>query len=159
MQGKEAIRQTLESSQQLLEQYVADFTDAELNQRPVPKANSVAWQLAHLVEAEGYLGADLPGAQYPEVPVNMKAPRDGSDVPGGFAGKAALLEQFKRGRGVTMQALERLSDGDLDKPSTGSMAKYAPTLGAMLILMSNHVLMHAGQFTVARRALNKPVLF
>ena len=32
-------------------------------------------------------------------------------------------------------------------------------LGAMLILIGNHTLMHAGQFTVVRRALNKPVLF
>ena len=27
------------------------------------------------------------------------------------------------------------------------------------LLMANHTLMHAGQFTVVRRALNKPILF
>ena len=35
----------------------------------------------------------------------------------------------------------------------------APTLGALLLLQSNHTLMHAGQFTVVRRKLGKPVLF
>jgi hypothetical protein len=39
------------------------------------------------------------------------------------------------------------------------MAKFAPTVGAMLLLNANHVLMHAGQFSVVRRKLGKPVLF
>jgi len=39
------------------------------------------------------------------------------------------------------------------------MAKIAPTLGALILLQSNHTLMHAGQFTVVRRKLGKPVLF
>jgi len=29
----------------------------------------------------------------------------------------------------------------------------------LLILTANHTLMHGGQFTVTRRALNKPVVF
>ena len=48
---------------------------------------------------------------------------------------------------------------DLDKPTPGEMAKYAPTVGALFLLTSNHVMMHAGQFTVVRRKLGKPVLF
>ena len=39
------------------------------------------------------------------------------------------------------------------------MAKFAPTVGAMLLLNANHTMMHAGQFTVVRRKLGKPVLF
>ena len=39
------------------------------------------------------------------------------------------------------------------------MAQMAPTLGALLLLNANHVMMHAGQFTVVRRKLGKPVLF
>ena len=38
------------------------------------------------------------------------------------------------------------------------MAPFAPTLGAFLMLISNHTLMHAGQFTVIRRKLGKAVL-
>jgi hypothetical protein len=34
-----------------------------------------------------------------------------------------------------------------------------PTVGAIFLLESNHTLMHAGQFTVVRRKLGKPVLF
>jgi hypothetical protein len=159
MQAKDAIKTALQSTQNLLEMYVADLSDADLKHRPVPKANTAAWQIAHLIEAEAMIGSEIPGSKYPELPAKMKMPKDGSDPAGGYPKKAELLEQFKMVRAATLHALERLSDADLDKPTSGDMAKWAPTLGALLILTSNHVLMHVGQFTVVRRALNKPVLF
>ena len=36
---------------------------------------------------------------------------------------------------------------------------FTPTLGALIILIANHTMMHAGQFTVVRRKLGKPVIF
>jgi hypothetical protein len=39
------------------------------------------------------------------------------------------------------------------------MAAFAPTLGHIFLLVANHTLMHAGQITVVRRLLGKPVLF
>jgi hypothetical protein len=39
------------------------------------------------------------------------------------------------------------------------MAPFAPTLGALFVLVANHALMHGGQFSVVRRKLGKPVLF
>jgi hypothetical protein len=39
------------------------------------------------------------------------------------------------------------------------MAKFAPRLGDLFQLVANHTLMHAGQFSVVRRKLGKPVLF
>ncbi len=39
------------------------------------------------------------------------------------------------------------------------MARFAPTVGHLLLMLSNHDLMHAGQFSVLRRKLGKPVLF
>ena len=39
------------------------------------------------------------------------------------------------------------------------MAQFAPTLGSLFLLVSNHALMHGGQFSVVRRKLGKPVLF
>jgi hypothetical protein len=47
----------------------------------------------------------------------------------------------------------------LEKPTEGKMAKFAPKIVNMLLLMSNHTTMHAAQFTVVRRKLGKPVLF
>ena len=58
-----------------------------------------------------------------------------------------------------MATLAKVSEADLDKPTTGSIAKFVPTLGGLLLMHSTHVMMHAGQFTVVRRKLGKPVLF
>jgi uncharacterized damage-inducible protein DinB len=55
--------------------------------------------------------------------------------------------------------VDKISDADLDKPVKNMMAKFAPTLGALLMLTATHTLMHGGQFTVVRRVLSKPVVF
>ena len=45
---------------------------------------------------------------------------------------------------------------DLDKPTGWEIA---PTVGELFLLMGNHCMMHAGQFSAVRRKLGKPVLF
>ena len=164
MNAKDAIRTALTSTRDLLPQYLGDLSDADLLVRPVPGANHIAWQLGHLVASEGYLlSQDLPGAAYPELPAGFAGQHSkdtaASDPPRGFGTKAEYLAFFSKARGATLAALEKLSEADLDKPVRGPMAQFAPTLGALLILTSNHILMHAGQFTVVRRKLGKPLLF
>jgi uncharacterized damage-inducible protein DinB len=51
-----------------------------------------------------------------------------------------------------------MSDADLDRPNTGRLAKFAPTLAALIVLIANHTLMHGGQAVVLRRKLGKPIL-
>ena len=73
---------------------------------------------------------------------------------------AALIERgtLPGQRGVTT-TLAKLPEKDLDNPIDGPLARLAPTLGALLLLAANHEMMHAGQFSVVRRKLGKPVLF
>ena len=81
------------------------------------------------------------------------------EPPKGFASKADYLSLFGKVRDATVANVDRLSESDLDKPTSGPMAPFAPTLGALILLVSNHTLMHAGQFTAVRRKLSKPVIF
>jgi hypothetical protein len=164
MKATDAIVTSLSSTQNLLNQYIADLSDADLMVRPAPGANHIAWQLGHLVGAESYLvSPQLPDAPYPALPPGFAEKYDkktaGDDSPAHFLRKAQYLEMFNGARDVTKAAVTKLSDADLDKPTTGNMAQFAPTLGTLLMLVSNHTLMHAGQFTVVRRKLGKPVLF
>ncbi len=148
----------------MLKWYLSDLSDADLLVRPIPDANHIAWQLGHVIHAErAMMSATLPDAAYPELPAGF-AEQHGKttakvDPPKGFAGKDEYLNLFTKVRAATQAALEKLSDAELDKPSKGDMAKYAPTLGAMFFLQANHTMMHAGQFSVVRRKLGKPVLF
>lgn len=162
MTAKDAIKTALTGTQGLLNWYVSDLSDEDLLVRPVPSANHTAWQLGHLIYAEKHLVKEqLPSATYPELPAGYddKYGAKGATSDSGFGTKADYLALFTQCREATLAALARLSDADLDKPTTGNMAKYAPTLAAMFLLVSNHTLMHAGQFTVVRRKLGKPVLF
>jgi uncharacterized damage-inducible protein DinB len=164
MRAKDAVNLVLRSAQETMQMFLGDLSDKDLTVRPVPSANNIAWQLAHLCTAEKHLLADqLPGVQYPAIPPAIESlgnERTGKvDPPEGYLPKAKYLECLAQLRAATVAAVDKLADADLDKPTTNTMAKFAPTLGALLILTANHTLMHGGQFTVVRRALNKPVVF
>lgn len=164
MNAKDAIRIALTSTKDLVNWYVSDLSDADLLVRPVPGANHIAWQLGHTISADVHLvRSQLPAAVYPELPANF-AEQHGSksadiDPPKLPLSKAEYLALFNKVREATIAVLDKLPDADLDKATTGSMAKYAPTLGALFLLLANHALMHAGQYSVVRRKLGKPVLF
>lgn len=161
MNAKAALQSSLQSTQHLVNWFISDLSDADLLVRPVPGANHIAWQLGHLIASEGRLGGVLPGAKYPELPAGFAEKHDQSKTSEdqGFAKKAEYQALFETIRAATVANLNRLSDADLDKPTTGPMAKFAPTLGDLLVLVANHTMMHAGQFSVIRRKLGKPVLF
>jgi hypothetical protein len=163
MNAKDAIQTALTSTQSMLGMYLGDLSDADLVVRPVPNANHIAWQLGHLISSEQKLAAQVPGAAYPELPAGFAEHHDSKnasvDPPKGFGSKASYLDLFNKTRAATLANLAKLKEADLDKPTQGQMAAYAPTLGALLLLVSNHTLMHMGQFTVVRRKLGKPVLF
>jgi len=164
MTGCAVIQLALSSTQNVFTWYLGDLSDADLTVRPVPTANNIAWQVGHLIQSEVHLLHDqLPGASYPELPTRFKdmytSKTAGITPQGGFLKKAEYVDWFNQVRGATLANVDRITDADLDRPNTNSVAQFAPTLGALLILIANHTLMHAGQFTVVRRALNKPVLF
>jgi hypothetical protein len=163
MTAKDAIKTALTGTHNLLNWYLSDLSDADLLVRPVPAANHIAWQLGHLIHSEHSLLAQLPGASYPALPAGWSDQHAKSaaamDPPKGFATKAEYLSRFNQARESTLATVAKMSDADLDKSTQGNMAQFAPTLGALLLLQSNHTMMHVGQFTPVRRKLGKPVLF
>ena len=162
MKATDVIVNTLASTQYILTTYLGDLSDADFLVRPVPEANHLAWQLGHLISSEVDLGKVLPGVKYPALPAGFaeqytketSKQNDGK----GFLTKAAYLDLFNKVRGATIAATTALSDADLDKPTEGPMAQFAPTLGSFVVLIANHTLMHGGQFTVLRRKLGKPIV-
>jgi uncharacterized damage-inducible protein DinB len=164
MNASKVIETTLTSTQHILPMYMTDLSDADLLVRPVPGANHIAWQLGHLIASEVHLvRSQLPNAAFPELPAGFAEQHGketaGQEPPKQFGSKEQYLALFNRVREATKAAAAKLSDADLDRPTTGQMASFAPTLGAFMVLVANHTLMHVGQFTAVRRKLGKPVLF
>jgi hypothetical protein len=132
--------------------------------RPTPGANHIAWQLGHLIQSEPYLiRSTVPTASYPDLPAGFveKHSKENAakETLADFYPRAEYIDLFTRVRQATIATLETLVDDDLDRPTQGNMKSYAPTLGDLFLLVSNHALMHGGQFSVVRRKLGKPILF
>ncbi len=163
MRAQDSIRTLLSSTKDLLGKYLADLSDADLLVRPVPAANHIAWQLGHLIASEHGMAEASPVFVYPALAktFNQQHSKETAklDPPKGFGTKEQYLSLFNAARQATIAGLEKMSDKDLDQPTKGQMAEWAPTLGALLVLVGNHTMMHVGQFTVVRRKLGKPVLF
>jgi hypothetical protein len=164
MTASDAIRTALQSTHHLITWFVSDLSDGDLLVRPVPGANHIAWQLGHFIVSETRLANQSAfKVVYPELPAGFEA-QHGKETQSrepatGFATRAQYVDLFNKVRQATIAGLNGLKEADLDAPTTGPMAAFAPTLGALLVLTSNHSLMHAGQFSVVRRKLGKPVLF
>jgi hypothetical protein len=164
MTATDAIRTALQSTQHLITWFLSDLSDTDLLVRPVPGANHIAWQIGHFIVSETRL-ASQPAfkAVYPELPAGFEKQHSketqAREPPAGFATRAEYVDLFTKVRHATIAGVGAIKDSDLDAPTTGPMAAFAPSLGALLVLASNHSLMHAGQFSVVRRKLGKPVLF
>jgi hypothetical protein len=163
VQAKDAIKAALNQTNGILERFLSDLSDADLLVRPVPNANHIAWQLGHLINSEpGIVRMELPDAAYPDLPAGFEQQYSKEtaavDPPKGFLTKAEYLSLAKQVRGATLAVLDKMTDADLDRACTGRMAKLTPRLADMFLLLSSHTMMHAGQFSVVRRKLGKPVL-
>jgi len=161
MNGTQVLVSALKSTHHLVNWFIADLSDADLLVRPVVGANHIAWQLGHLIASERGLAKQIPGTVYPALPDGFEArhTKDTSALDVGFLTKAEYVAQLDATRAATIAAIERLTDADLDTATAGPMVAFAPNLGALTLLVANHVMMHAGQFTTVRRKLGKPVLF
>ena len=153
----------LARSANMLEHHLADFSDADMLVRPVPRANHAAWQVAHLVEFIGQVARCVaPDANVTPTPALARAAlreSAASDDPALFVPKAALIAQLRAVTEALVGALARLRDADLSMPTPAEFQTFAPTLGHLLMTVPMHASMHLGQVQVIRRALGKPNLF
>jgi hypothetical protein len=162
MQAKDVITQVFEMSNHITRSYIDDLTDADLLVRSVPTANHIAWQLGHLISSSNRMLAGL-GHAAPTLPAGFveayTKETAKSDDPAHFASHAEYIGWMEQTKTATLAAIAATPDSALDKPGPESMRDYAPTVGAVLTLIGQHWLMHAGQFVPIRRKLGKQPQF
>jgi hypothetical protein len=163
MNMNDLIADAIAGDPKVLAMHLGDLSDADLLTRPAPGANHPAWQLGHLIVAEtNAVNLVKPGAM-PELPAGFadrfKKDTARSDNPADFPKKAELLQLFEKARRATVAWVKTLSPQDYATPTPEKIRGWAPTVGALPIALSGHVMMHIGQVQVLRRKLGKPVLF
>jgi hypothetical protein len=156
------LMQSLASNFGMFKATIADLTDAELLQRPVPAANHAAWQIGHLLHAEAMMMGSF-GAKMPELPAGISEAygHNGakSDDPAKFLPKAKILALFEQVRAGTIGWVKTATPEQFELPSPESLRQIAPTAVDMVGLAMGHMAMHVGQIQVLRRKLGKPNLF
>jgi hypothetical protein len=157
--AKDVIRNTLTSSDMILDTYLADLSDDDLLVAAVPGTNPLAWQLGHVIVSERQmLDMVKPGAS-PVVPSGFEEAHGKETAAPNpfkrFCSKADYVEARKAQRAATLAVLETLPDADLDK-ATG--VEWAPTYCAVLNMIGLHQLWHATQAVPVRRKLGKPIV-
>ena len=163
MSPKQILADQLKMAAFLFEQLLEDLTDAELLLRPAGKANTVAWQIGHLLSSERRMvegiapgaGAPLP-EEFEAAHAKEAAAREDS---AGMRTRDEYLSLLRAQRAATLAALERLPEADLDKDSPETIRRIAPKWANVFGLAAMHQMWHAGQLTVLRRQLGKKVMF
>src|SRR5438046_2436404 len=110
MNAKDAIKFHLKSTQNMVQMYLADLSDADLLDRPAPSANHIAWQLGHLISAEaGFFGPKIPGAKPIELPAGFAKQHEketaASNDKTKFKTKQEYLDLFGKVRAATLESL------------------------------------------------------
>jgi hypothetical protein len=162
MQAKDVITQVFEMCNRITRSYIDDLSDADLLVRSVPAANHIAWQLGHLLNSTNRMLTGL-GQAAPKLPAGFAEAytkeTSKSDDPARFASHAQYTALLDQTRTAVLAAIAATPESALDKPGPEAMRDYAPTVGAVLTMLGQHWLMHAGQFVPIRRKLGKGPLF
>ena len=162
MKPHDVIFQMLDTARFITNAYLSDMSDSDILVRPVEGAHHAAWQIGHLVLSETrMLEAIKPGIA-PALPdgfeVRHAKEGDFTNSSTGFLTKAEYLELGSRLRKVTRDLLEQHSSEQLSLPGPEAMRSYAPTVGAVFLMIGSHEVLHAGQIAVIRRKLGKAVV-
>lgn len=159
--AKDMIKGSYDMATMIVDLYTKDLGDEDLKAIPIEGMNAIGWQLGHLICSErGIVESLRPGSSPPlpegfaEAHGKEKGHADGVH---GLRTADEYRDLCAKQRAATRKVLDELTDADLDKPTEGNMASFAPTGAAMISLPAHHMLMHLGQFVAVRRHLGKPI--
>ena len=145
----------------ILNTYLQDLSDEEILLAPTAGANSIAWQLGHLISSENSFVESMKPGTSPKLPEGFPArhSKEGAieSSTAGYLTKDQYLSLRQAQRAATLGYLATLSEEDLDKPGPEAMRSWIPTIGAGFTLFAGHGLLHAGQIAVLRRKLGKDI--
>lgn len=163
MNARQAIRIGIDSACHIAQSYVSDLAEDELFVRPVPGANHIAWQLGHLIVSEHEMVEKTCPGSMPALPAGFAdkytAETAALDAKSAFHTKSVYMNAFEVQNSAALQALEKLTDADLDKPAPEAYRHFVKTVGELFAMQGTHWLMHAGQWAVVRRKLGHKPLF
>jgi hypothetical protein len=145
----------------LVHRMVGDLTPAEFLHQPAPGANCAAWIVGHLATTMNRTLGRLGVEGVPNIPEDVAAKFQMTKQP---AEKQDGLGDAKDLLGLLDDQATRLQAAMLSLPAEALLAEpefrppAANNRGDMLLFLSLHSAIHAGQISTIRRSLGKPPL-
>jgi hypothetical protein len=162
MSQSDRLRRQLVSTRQLSEKLLAAFqTPREWVHQVHPGCNHALWFAGHMANTDNFL-LSLVAPQL-AVPLEGYGARFGMgsqpvDRAEEYPPPRDVLETMRERRRTLLSVLEELSDEDLARPTPPGSPDFLPDFAAVFEMANWHEAMHAGQLSVARRALgHKPL--
>ncbi len=141
----------------LLANCVLDVTDAQANERLAGGGNSIAFLVAHVVDARHFL-AELLGAPLPNpvglVLADIQTIEDVTQMPA----LAELLEAWRRISTHLRTVFERVHASRLEARSEHDFPMHGMTVRDAVAFLAQHDSYHVGQISFLRRQLGLPAM-
>lgn len=163
MSTKSRLQAQLTRSRGFLEKVLADFkTPQEWTHQVHPKANHALWVTGHLTTVDNFFTSlvapekakELPGYQE-QFGMGSQPTSDASAYPA----PEQVLAHFRERRETLMGLLEGMTDEKLAEAMPPGSPDFFTDKASAFELAAWHEGMHAGQATIARRALgNAPLM-
>jgi len=159
---KSRIARQLEKVREVSEAYLASFhTPAQWTHQVHPEANHALWFAGHLGLVDNFmlsLVAPQRAIEKPGYPEKFGMGSHPTSNPADYPDPAEVVEFMRERRSVLLDALEGMSDADLSQPLPAGAPDIMSDVGSAFEMAVWHEALHAGQVSVARRALgNRPL--
>jgi len=159
------IRTGLEASKGLTLALIDDMKDAPLTQPTSKGGNHTLWVLGHIAYSEANIVSHIIGGDENPL-IGWKEMFGGGSEPTANASDYLpwdeVRQKYDEVRERTMRFVEGLSDDDLATPSKNcppDREQFFGTVGACLLVLILHPVMHRGQVADARRMASRDPVF
>ncbi|WP_020470603.1 DinB family protein [Zavarzinella formosa] len=157
MTANDLLVNAYQTAGKLIHVSVDDLTPEEFAAQPVAGANSVAWIVGHLAKALSgsvtKLGGEAPAIS-PELAAKVRVTGQKADAQTDVGDPKELLRLFDEALAGLLPLLRALTPEKMAEPRTGPM--FATNQGEAILFGATHIVIHAGQISLLRRALGKP---
>lgn len=163
MSNKDCLQRQMVKAREYTEKMLADFKTPEQWTHQVHKnANHALWFAGHMAFSDNFFISVVA----PDRVAKLALPEDkfgmGSQPvsdPSAYPPPAEVLGVMRERRKTLLDALDKLNETDLVKPTSKELEGFCPTIGSVFEMAVWHEGLHSGQVSVARRAIgNKPVM-
>ena len=157
------IKRQLESVRQVSEGMLQTFqTPEQWTHQVHPSANHALWFVGHMCTADNFFLSVIAPDQAKELEGFNEKFGMGSQPtsdPAEYPPAEEVLEVMRERRQTLLSVLGGLTDEDLAKPTPEGTPDMFPDIGSFFEMATWHEALHAGQVSIARRALGNEPLF